>query len=120
MSRGYKRVGYLPRLGAPFLLVLVACAVAMQSKTDPQHVSAAAAAVAPGMIVMVVIYVAGGVSGAHINPAVTLGFALRRTFDGRIDESGAIFSSRPRVRRLQLDVDLHRRTHLRCGHCSHF
>jgi len=61
MSRGYKRVGYLPRLGAPFLLVLVACAVAMQSKTDPQHVSAAAAAVAPGMIVMVVIYVAGRV-----------------------------------------------------------
>src|SRR5215469_8212112 len=50
-----------------FLLVLVACAVAMQSKTDPQHVNSAAAAVAPGMIVMVVIYVAGGVSGAHIN-----------------------------------------------------
>ena len=66
-----------------FLLVLVACAVAMQSKTDPQHVSAAAAAVAPGMIVMVVIYVAGGVSGAHINPAVTLGFALRRNFPWR-------------------------------------
>lgn len=67
MSRGYKRVGYLPRLGAPFLLVLVACAVAMQSKTDPQHVSAAAAAVAPGMIVMVVIYVAGRVGTALAN-----------------------------------------------------
>ena len=65
MSRGYKRVGYLPRLGAPFLLVLVA--VAMQSKTDPQHVSAAAAAVAPGMIVMVVIYVAGRVGTALAN-----------------------------------------------------
>ena len=66
-----------------FLLVLVACAVAMQSKTDPQHVSSAAAAVAPGLIVMVVIYVAGGVSGAHINPVVTLGFALRRNFPWR-------------------------------------
>ncbi|GAB3120245.1 MIP/aquaporin family protein [Glaciibacter psychrotolerans] len=30
--------------------------------------------------VMLAIYIAGGVSGAHLNPAVTLAFALRRKF----------------------------------------
>jgi glycerol uptake facilitator protein len=32
------------------------------------------------MAVILGIYVAGGVSGAHINPAVTLAFAVRRKF----------------------------------------
>ena len=33
-----------------------------------------------GMAVVFGVYVAGGISGAHINPAVTLAFALRRKF----------------------------------------
>ena len=32
------------------------------------------------MAVTFAVYVAGGVSGAHINPAVTLAFAIRRKF----------------------------------------
>lgn len=36
-----------------------------------------------GLAVVFGVYVAGGVSGAHLNPAVTLGFAARRDFPWR-------------------------------------
>src|SRR5689334_2314752 len=36
-----------------------------------------------GFAVVFAVYVAGGVSGAHVNPAVTLSFALRRGFPWR-------------------------------------
>jgi aquaporin Z len=39
--------------------------------------------VAPGLLVMVMIYSLGNVSGAHFNPVVTLAFALRRDFQWR-------------------------------------
>ena len=38
------------------------------------------AVVAPGLMVMAIIYFMGPVSGAHLNPAVTLAFAVRRNF----------------------------------------
>ena len=37
-----------------------------------------------GMIVMTMIYAVGDVSGAHFNPAVTLGFFAARRFEGRL------------------------------------
>src|SRR6202023_4064474 len=36
-----------------------------------------------GFAVALAVYVAGGVTGAHINPAVTLAWALRRGFPWR-------------------------------------
>ncbi|MDQ2787336.1 MAG: aquaporin [Chloroflexota bacterium] len=44
------------------------------------EVSHDAQAIAPGLLVMALIYALGDVSGAHVNPAVTLAFALRRDF----------------------------------------
>lgn len=62
------------------LLTLVATAGSALHKINPHEVSAAAAVVAPGAMVMTIIYFMGSVSGAHINPAVTLAFAMRRNF----------------------------------------
>jgi aquaporin Z len=62
-----------------FLLVLVGAGSAVVSKLTGE-VSKAMEVVAPGIIVMTIIYFMGTVSGAHVNPAVTLAFALRRHF----------------------------------------
>jgi aquaporin Z len=42
--------------------------------------SLSAAAVAPGLTVVAVILFTGAVSGAHLNPVVSVAFALRRDF----------------------------------------
>jgi aquaporin Z len=39
--------------------------------------------VAPGLAIMAIIYSIGSVSGAHVNPAVTFSYALRRNFPWR-------------------------------------
>ena len=46
------------------------------------QISLAAAVVAPGLMVMAIILFMGAVSGAHLNPAVSLAFALRGDFRG--------------------------------------
>lgn len=40
-------------------------------------------AIAPGLMVMVVIYMLGAVSGAHLNPTITFAFATRGNFPWR-------------------------------------
>jgi aquaporin Z len=61
-----------------FLLVLVAAGGAILHAKG--EISLAAAVVAPGLMVMAIILFMGAVSGAHLNPAVSLAFALRRDF----------------------------------------
>jgi aquaporin Z len=63
-----------------FLLVLVAAGGGMMSQAFPDTISRQAAVVAPGLMVMGVILFMGKVSGAHLNPAVSIAFALRRDF----------------------------------------
>lgn len=65
---------------ATFLLVFVTCGVGAISNSDRTRVSQLGASVAGGMIVTVMIYAVGHISGAHMNPAVTLAFAVSRHF----------------------------------------
>ena len=64
-----------------FILVSVAAGSGVINHyvgNDP--ISRSAAVIAPGAVVMAMIYALGPLSGLHINPAVTLAFAGRRVF----------------------------------------
>jgi aquaporin Z len=61
-----------------FALVLVAAGGGLLHAKG--QISLAAAVVAPGLMVMAIILFMGAVSGAHLNPAVSLAFALRGDF----------------------------------------
>jgi aquaporin Z len=63
-----------------FLLVLVGAGGAVVSAVSHGAVGRSAAVVAPALTVMAVILFMGAVSGAHLNPVVSLAFWLRREF----------------------------------------
>jgi aquaporin Z len=63
-----------------FFLVLVAAGGGMMGQAFPGTISRTAAVVAPGLMVLAIILFMGKVSGAHLNPAVSFAFALRRDF----------------------------------------
>jgi aquaporin Z len=66
-----------------FLLVIVAAGGGMMSQAFPNTISRTAAVVAPGLMVMGIIMFMGKISGAHLNPAVSVAFALRGDFPWR-------------------------------------
>jgi aquaporin Z len=66
-----------------FFLVLVAAGGGMMGHAFPNTISRQAAVVAPALMVMAIILFMGKVSGAHLNPAVSIAFALRRDFPWR-------------------------------------
>jgi hypothetical protein len=66
-----------------FLLVVVASKVV--AARSGGAVTPGMRVVAPGLMVMAIIYFMGAVSGAHLNTAVTLAFAVRRNFPWRAE-----------------------------------
>jgi aquaporin NIP len=72
-----------------FVLVLVGCGAACVHQVDPTVLGQLGIALAFGLAVTTMIYAVGDVSGAHLNPAVTIAFIL----SGRLDlRTGALFT----------------------------
>ena len=63
-----------------FFLVLVAAGAGMVGTLYEGTIGLGMAVVAPGLMVMGVIMFMGKISGAHLNPAVSIAFALRNDF----------------------------------------
>jgi len=66
-----------------FFLVFVAAGGGMMSQAFPNSITRSAAVVAPGLMVMGIIMFMGKISGAHLNPAVSIAFSLRGDFPWR-------------------------------------
>lgn len=66
-----------------FLLVVVAAGAEVVGIQSGGAITLSMRVIAPGIMVMAIIYFMGAVGGAHLNPAVTLAFAARRNFPWR-------------------------------------
>ncbi len=73
---------YLAEMTGTMVLVLVGCGVATSIGCG-EPAGVAATALAFGLAVVAMAYTIGGVSGCHINPAVTLGCLLAKRIGGK-------------------------------------
>jgi aquaporin Z len=80
-SREWRRL--FSELLGTFFLVLVGAGGGVVGAVSHGQIERAAAVTAPGLMVMAIILFMGAVSGAHLNPAVSLAFALRGDFPWR-------------------------------------
>jgi aquaporin Z len=80
-SREWRRL--FAELFGTFLLVLVGAGAPVVNAFSHGSIGRGAAVTAPGLTVMAIILFMGTVSGAHLNPAVSVAFAARGDFPWR-------------------------------------
>jgi MIP family channel proteins len=68
---------------AAFALVFAGCGAAVTNARYGGALGAVGIAIVFGLVIMVMVYATGHLSGAHINPAVTVAFTLTRHFPAR-------------------------------------
>jgi len=68
---------------AAFALVFAGCGAIVANAQYDGALGAVGVSIVFGLIIMVMIYATGHLSGAHINPAVTIAFTLSRHFPAR-------------------------------------
>lgn len=74
---------YVAEAIGTFALVFAGTGAIVVNDVSQGAISHAGIALTFGLVVMAMIYAIGDVSGAHINPAVTIAFWVAKRFDGR-------------------------------------
>ena len=74
---------YLAELFGTFVLTLLGCGAAVSLNCGHDAASVVGTAIAFGLAVVAMAYTIGGISGCHINPAITLGVFLSGRMSGK-------------------------------------
>ena len=74
---------YLAEYIGTFTLVFAGTGAIVVDQETHGTISHMGIAITCGLTVMSMIYALGGISGAHLNPAVSVGFAISKRFDAR-------------------------------------
>ena len=74
---------YLAEMVGTMVLVLMGCGVAVSLECGTDTASVVGTAMAFGLAVVAMAYTIGGISGCHINPAITLGCFLTKRISAK-------------------------------------
>jgi hypothetical protein len=84
-GQGLKRFGFgawqaIAEMVAVFFIMFSVCGTAIANKKTNGDLNLLGFAIAGGLSVMMMVFAVGHISGAHLNPAVTLAFASKKIF----------------------------------------